>query len=66
MNLIFNGGLNFTNSSNITNNTTLGDWPSPDFMDEYFPVLIFILGMNSCLCLYWCCKEQDGGQLDIV
>ena len=53
--------------TNITKNTTLPDLSQRDFIDEYYvPVLISFLVMYSCLCLYWCCKEQDGGQLDIV
>ena len=55
------------NVTNITKNTTLPDLPSRDFIDEYYvPALISFLVMYSCLCLYWCCKEHDGGQLDIV
>jgi len=55
------------NVTNIEKDTNLPDLSSRDFIDEYYvPVLISFLVMYSCLCLYWCCKEQDGGQLDIV
>jgi hypothetical protein len=58
MTLILKGGLNSsTNSSNVTNPTTLPSLKD-DFKAEYY-IPIVILVVYSCVCFYWCCKGAE-------